>query len=561
MNFLEYCKQNDRMSFIECWSDENTFLPQDISYGSHKEVLFKCKTCGTTDKKIIHSIRKNSKYICKECNKREQEKKRREMEEKQKIKKSSQKKEPKPPNPKKKTKKEIAEEMKTLPIDKRFLVLDVETNGVNSKDFDLLEIAIYRPDTNTMFHKLLPLTKQNDVLTTRFNGLTKEMLKDATHLTEEDIEILINEFEIDKRTLLHYGTLDAPFIKQYMKEHNLPKRSTLKFYNFKKQIISSRFAANEIDGGISKDNLCNMYRINGVQSVHDCQNDCILEWKLFEKMYNKILLITGVHVYSVPDNCNYLVPSSFLDYSRIEQILKNPLPNISVDDKYISHFILGNCLPKIRKHFGPQAVGMIIEHEINILLDVQKYNNQKLFTENKQKLNYEGSLVCSTPPIPAEFKSDGSICLIENKFTPTKKLVKLQKILDKEIPELRESLKSLIDKLKKTIFLNNQIYSQEVVINNKDGVIAQCDLSSVNAVCEIKNTNNSIDYYKYQLWYQQNSEQIESAQEKSNLKRDLYVIKISNDEKRSNVSIAKINFIVYDTKQEADRASYFKRIN
>ena len=64
----------------------------------------------------------------------------------------------------------------------------------------------------------------------------------------------------------------------------------LKFYNFKHDIISSRFS----EGNITKDNLCRIYGIENIQEVHTGLNDCILEWQLFKKMNgNKLIIINN----------------------------------------------------------------------------------------------------------------------------------------------------------------------------------------------------------------------------------------------------------------------------
>ena len=39
----------------------------------------------------------------------------------------------------------------------KYVVLDVETNGLNSTRFDLLSISIYDPSTNKMYNRFLPL--------------------------------------------------------------------------------------------------------------------------------------------------------------------------------------------------------------------------------------------------------------------------------------------------------------------------------------------------------------------------------------------------------------------
>ncbi len=80
----------------------------------------------------------------------------------------------------------------------------------------------------------------------------------------------------------------------------------LHFFNFKRNIISSRFSG----GNITKDNLCRLYEIDNVQELHTGANDCLLEWELFKKMDNNRLLITNNKVFEF--NEDYIVPASYL---------------------------------------------------------------------------------------------------------------------------------------------------------------------------------------------------------------------------------------------------------
>lgn len=164
-----------------------------------------------------------------------------------------------------------------------YVVLDVETNGFSSLRDDLLSISIYKPDENKMYNRFLPLELDTKVHTTKYNGITKKMLRKATPLCQDEVNALIKEYELDKRTILTYGNLDEKFIRNYFKRKGLVGYSLMRFHNFKRDIISSSFSS----GNITKDNLCNIFNIDGVSLVHSGENDCLLEWKLFCKMEGK----------------------------------------------------------------------------------------------------------------------------------------------------------------------------------------------------------------------------------------------------------------------------------
>ena len=141
-------------------------------------------------------------------------------------------------------------------IDKsKYVVLDVETNGLSSLRDDLLSISLYRPDTEDSYSRFLPLELQKDVYTTYINGIKKRDLKGKTPLTQSEVDELMQRFELDKRIILTYGSLDERFIKNYFIRKRLLGYEKMKFYNFKHDIISSRFS----EGNITKDNLCILF--------------------------------------------------------------------------------------------------------------------------------------------------------------------------------------------------------------------------------------------------------------------------------------------------------------
>ena len=93
-------------------------------------------------------------------------------------------------------------------IENKYVVLDVETNGLSSLYDDLLSISIYKPDDEKMLDRLLPLELNSDVYTTHINGITKKDLKNAKPFSQDEIDDIIKEFELDTRIILTYGNLD-----------------------------------------------------------------------------------------------------------------------------------------------------------------------------------------------------------------------------------------------------------------------------------------------------------------------------------------------------------------
>lgn len=246
---------------------------------------------------------------------------------------------------------------------RKYVVLDVETNGLSSVRDDLLSISIYKPDTGELFNRFLPLELQTSVLTTAINGIKTSDLKGLKPLSQADVDELIRVFELKERTILTYGSIDEKFIVKYFQRHHLTGTDFFAFYNFKHEIISSRFS----EGNITKDNLCKMYGIENVQSVHSGSNDCILEWKLFERMNGNRLLITNNKVFEFNDQ--YIVPASYITtYPNLKYYLP-PMPKIHCESKVV--FSLPVSTDKIIK-FPTNFNGMILEHLINSMLHAQE---------------------------------------------------------------------------------------------------------------------------------------------------------------------------------------------
>ena len=247
-----------------------------------------------------------------------------------------------------------------------YVVLDVETNGLSSIRDDLLSISIFKPDDNKIYDRFLPLELSNEVETTYINGITKEMLKDKSPLTQKEFDKVINDFELEKRIILIYGSIDEKFIKNYLKRKKIKGFDKLRFYNFKHDIISSRFS----EGNITKDNLCKIYGINNIQEIHTGLNDCILEWNLFQKMNGNKLIIINNDVFEFNDD--YIIPVSYLTtYTNFKYCIKD-FPKIDAEIKEIKKIRIDSS--EIKK-FETNISGISIEHLINTLLNVKDMNS------------------------------------------------------------------------------------------------------------------------------------------------------------------------------------------
>ena len=137
----------------------------------------------------------------------------------------------------------------------KYVVLDVETNGLSSVRDDLLSISIYKPDTEELYNRFLPLELNSKVVTTEINGIRTKDLIGLEPLSQEEVDEIIQTFELQKRTILTYGGIDEKFVVKYFQRHHLIGIDYFAFYNFKHEIISSRYS----EGNITKDNLCALF--------------------------------------------------------------------------------------------------------------------------------------------------------------------------------------------------------------------------------------------------------------------------------------------------------------
>lgn len=67
----------------------------------------------------------------------------------------------------------------------KYVVLDVETNGIRKSNDDLLSISLYDPTSGICYNRFLPLDLQPTVLTGWINGIKDADLRYKAHLGQE----------------------------------------------------------------------------------------------------------------------------------------------------------------------------------------------------------------------------------------------------------------------------------------------------------------------------------------------------------------------------------------
>ncbi|MGN0287624.1 MAG: exonuclease domain-containing protein [Atopobiaceae bacterium] len=448
-----------------------------------------------------------------------------------------------------------------------YLVLDVETNGLKAARDDLLSISIYKPDDGGMYNRFLPLEKQERLNpeATVVNGIKPSDIRGKKPLTQEEVDSLLEDFEMRERTIVTYGGsrgakgrgFDERFLQQYFDDHHLSGMEGLTFLDFKRMVHSG----GNMFFPVTKDNLCRAFGIEGVTETHTSENDCILEWKLFEAMDGRDLLVTGGNVFKL--NHDYVIPASYLDRFTGLRAYAG-VPKRYVNTKEVFRLELTEDATREFLRFPNNISGMTVEHLIDAEVHAREVDSRKEILENKSKLEYVGSFLGTAEPILVEKRDEGVITLSSKELESAAQSVRdaigpceLADVLDlsakkggslldqlianleanEQFEELRHSVEhtGLSSRLARILwqsevveaaaranraikpelgpladFLKNllgpEILSQELVINREGGCLALCDLSSERAVVEIKTGVQGYDLSKCveQLYYQAN---------------------------------------------------------
>lgn len=361
-----------------------------------------------------------------------------------------------------------------------YVVLDLETNGLRWTKDDLLSISVFSPKTGLCYNRFLPLDQQPIVLTTWLNHIKTEDLKGESHLTQEEFDALIERFHLDKVTVLCYGggdgTFDLKFLASYCKRHDIKGYEKIKVKNIKDLVPEADFG---VMGQCSKDNLCQLLGIPGVNDYHSGLNDCVLEWQLFDELMTRKLFFSGRCLVEYTDG--YVVPVSYLikhpclaDYAEIE------LPKITATAREVYSYSFPQKMLQGIKKYPTNITGTTVENAINALVGAKRQNNADYLLRNRMKLKYVGSLESSLIEIPTNYQDDGTIQTTDPQY-------------DMVIEEINEVTKLISARLadvvtfiKQSIFGGEAILSQELVLSQNDKVLALCDLSNDKAVLEIK---------------------------------------------------------------------------
>ncbi len=361
----------------------------------------------------------------------------------------------------------------------KYVVLDVETNGLRKSNDDLLSFSIYDPSTGLAYNRFLPLELQPLVLTGFINGICDDDLMDAVHMTQDEVDFIYNTFHLRERVVLTYsggkGMFDALFLQNYCKRHDIIGFHDLNYKNIKSMLPSVPFSC---EGQLTKDNMCRIFGIRGIRSSHSSYNDCVLEWKLFEKIESECVFFIQEHLYKY--NPEYIIPYTYLiKHQALIKYANIEMPKYRGKATSLYHLSFPNSLIKKIQKFPTNITGITIEHGINSYLKAKVQDNYLFLEKNKSNLEYIGSLDKRIKDIPILMEDDGTVKAIK-----TEDIEFINQVND-VTQEIINYIKPVADYLKNNI-LKGSIMTQELSISDDKKVLALCDLSDENNVVEIK---------------------------------------------------------------------------
>ena len=388
----------------------------------------------------------------------------------------------------------------------KYVVLDVETNGLTVAGDDLLSISFYMPDKDKKYERFLPLELNRFINpeASKINGITIEMIQNQKPLTQEEYDLIKDEFELEQREILHFGRIDQTFIKNYFQRHKIKGFEKLVFHNIKRHFLTNSFSSGEY----SKDNLCKGMGIEGVTKVHSGLNDCILEWKLFEKTEGGFILCLKMGNYEIgmfkltPD---YYIPASRIRYFPNMKYAID-LPKMRVDYQEVFRLELSkNCRHK--KDIWFQPAGFASERILRAMLNAKLMDDNTFAKENFKKLQFVGKFTYESEEyeIPVTENEDGTLSAvrIEDKAYVEE--------TNRVMLSIKQELPPLVEFIKKEIFKSKQILTQELVVSDELKAFGYTDFSNEEACLEMKFSDSlmndysmryhpSLNKHKYQMY-------------------------------------------------------------
>ncbi|HJF66576.1 MAG TPA: hypothetical protein K8U77_10760, partial [Slackia equolifaciens] len=192
-------------------------------------------------------------------------------------------------------------------------------------------------------------------------------------------------------------------------------------------------------------------------------------------------------------NPGYILPVSYLaTYKNLSRIIERPY--IRCDAEEVFRFeISGEDIKRFPTNFS----GMIVENLVDTMLGAAKVDNMAFLAENAAKnelLGYMPSYYISFTPM--SLNDDGTVTAVREEDK------RQEGELNAMISQARSQLIPLVEFIRDEVFHGAPVMSQELVVDNELGILALCDLSTDDAVLEIKTSCCDPEQYAEQLYYE-----------------------------------------------------------
>ena len=163
------------------------------------------------------------------------------------------------------------------------VIMDLETSGLNPLTSDVIEIALFDPNSGKEYERLLPLKRRKSIPKdiSELTGITNEMVADLPGISSVELDDLINKFDLTNKTIMIWsGTnmFDAHFLANLFIESNNKNFKKLRFLNaidVIKKHSSCKFVSYQ------KDCLAKLLNIS-TEGSHRALNDCKIEAQIYK---------------------------------------------------------------------------------------------------------------------------------------------------------------------------------------------------------------------------------------------------------------------------------------
>ena len=205
-----------------------------------------------------------------------------------------------------------------LKADEKYVVLDIETTGLEPLFDDIIQICIYENETNYIL-KYLPLEKKETNTAYEINRIDDDLLKKQRALTQEDIDAAIKRFDLENKTVVIWtgkNYFDRVFIECYFHEHKLKGLEKIRFYNGADLL---ELIENYPLKSKSKDTIARLYEID-ITNAHRALEDCRIEKLIVENLLNKNYtpLINNGHYVNLLNEIRFLFLSNSSTFNTEE---------------------------------------------------------------------------------------------------------------------------------------------------------------------------------------------------------------------------------------------------